>query len=460
MTRPDFQGGDSKLGFWNLYGRLLNELPYGLLELRLNVVPPRSGSDTPWTRVYARIEGGSVATMDSGGGSLDNFRISQLYAQAGNILLRDVTWQVGTLQTYFGDLGLYDFRPAELFFDTVGMSARYQNPVLDLVVGAGDAGFSLRGQQYSTILTAGATARITASPHLQIGGGFQGYMEPKVEGNRFAPHDTPDVDYEDFIRGEVVERFLEDNPGMEQFFPDPVATGATSFKVVGYLGFGDLGPLRWSALHANYQRRHPNNFVTEQADTEDFDIFVKSLTDERYQINVGNEMLLTIVPERLDAAWGLFYGKHWDKDNSIRPGDKDRTFYSTVLRLQAYLSRTFHVLGETSLAREVSTNGNTFRNYVDSVFESTDGISDPRGLEFGDADVRNTWQGKLGVVFNPLGYGIYTRPSLRILYGLQKSSQNNAFGNNFVDSLDEFNDFTAKEQHLHHVIALEAEAWF
>lgn len=247
---------------------------------------------------------------------------------------------------------------------------------------------------------------------------------------------------------------------MEQFFPDPEPTQSTSYKVVGYLGFGGFGPLKWSSVHANYLRRHPDNFVTETNGGMDFDIFVKSLTDERFQINVGNETLLSIVPDRLDAAWGLFYGRHWDRDNAIKPGDDDRTFYSTVVRLQGYLSRTFHLLGETSLAHEISTNGNQFRNFVDSVFESTDGISDPRGLEFGDADTRNTWQGKVGVVFNPLGYGIYTRPSLRVLYGVQRSSQNNAFGNNFVDSLDEFNDFTAKEQHWHHVIALEAEAWF
>jgi hypothetical protein len=43
---------------------------------------------------------------------------------------------------------------------------------------------------------------------------------------------------------------------------------------------------------------------------------------------------------------------------------------------------------------------------------------------------------------------------------VQYSTQNNAFGNNFIDSLDEFNDFMAKEQHWHHVLGLEAEAWF
>ena len=31
MARPDLQGGDSRLGFWNLYGRLLNEGPWAAL---------------------------------------------------------------------------------------------------------------------------------------------------------------------------------------------------------------------------------------------------------------------------------------------------------------------------------------------------------------------------------------------------------------------------------------------
>ena len=71
-----------------------------------------------------------------------------------------------------------------------------------------------------------------------------------------------------------------------------------------------------------------------------------------------------------------------------------------------------------------------------------------------------TWQGKAGFVLNPLGPGIYSRPSLRLLYGVQQSNQNNAFGNSFVESLDQYDDFDAVEQHTHQVVALEMEAWF
>jgi len=39
-ARPDFQGGIGQLGYWNLYGRLLNEGPYLALELKLNLLKP------------------------------------------------------------------------------------------------------------------------------------------------------------------------------------------------------------------------------------------------------------------------------------------------------------------------------------------------------------------------------------------------------------------------------------
>jgi len=100
MTRPDLQGGMSQLGFWNLYGRLLNEGPYAALELRLDLLEHDPVSNHPWTSLHARVEGGSVANADPGGGSLALFRLSQLYAQTGNVLFEHVTWQVGTLESY------------------------------------------------------------------------------------------------------------------------------------------------------------------------------------------------------------------------------------------------------------------------------------------------------------------------------------------------------------------------
>jgi hypothetical protein len=129
--------------------------------------------------------------------------------------------------------------------------------------------------------------------------------------------------------------------------------------------------------------------------------------------------------------------------------------------MQLYASETIHFLAESSLAHEQSLNGNLYREHADSVFQSTDGLSDPNGLQFGDTDVRNTWQGKAGIVFNPAGHGIYARPSLRLLYGLQYSNAQAAYGNTFSSSLSQDQQFPQPtERHWHSVVALEAEGWF
>ncbi len=460
MARPDLQGGDSRLGYWNLYGRLLNEGPWATLELRLSLLKEDPASKDVWTRVHAKIEGGSITTVDSGGGGLQNYRLAQLYVQAGNILLEDVTWQIGTLENYFGDLGLYDFRPTTLFNDTVGISARYRKGPLELLAGVGDAGFGIRGEEYSTILSGGGSARLRLGKHAEIGLGGQLYFEPKVEGNRFAPYDTPGVDYEDYVRGEVAQDFLEENPGMEDFFPRPQATSSTSYRGVGYLGFGNLGPLLWTNIFASLTLAHPENFTVEEYMGRSYTIYTKTLTDERLRFDLGAEMQFRLIPERLDLVVAAWWGRHIDGDNNLVANDNDRSFLSSVARLQLYLTETTHLLAETSIAQEKSTNGNLYRAHKDSVFGSTAGIADARGLEYGDLDTRKTWQGKFGWVLNPLGFGVYTRPSLRLLYGVQHSNQNNAFGNSFIDSLDDFNIFPNQEQHWHHLIALEAEAWF
>src|SRR5438552_1151584 len=76
MTRPDFQGGDSRLGYWNLYGRLLNEGPYAALELRLDILQQEPDSNHVWTSLHAKVEGGSVANADPNRGNLSGFRLS------------------------------------------------------------------------------------------------------------------------------------------------------------------------------------------------------------------------------------------------------------------------------------------------------------------------------------------------------------------------------------------------
>lgn len=461
MARPDFQGGFGKLGFWNLYGRLLNEGPWAGLEVRVRMLEAAPGTSDPWASVHLRVEGGAARGAEATNGSLAEFVLAQAFVQAGNLGIQDVTWTMGTLWTWLGDLGLYDFRPGTLFFNTLGVSARLNKGPLEVVLGVGDQGFMTRGADYAPILTGGGYARVTAGKHFQFALGGQGSYEPQVQGNRFAPHDTPDLDYEDWLRGEVFFRYEQENPGQMDRFPKPVSKDNASFAAIAHVGFGGFGPLMWNSAYARFEQVHPQNFTTETFEGEDHTLYVSSLTDQRYVLTVGNEAQFQVVPQYFDIVWGMLYGSHWDLDNELRaPSDHDRWYISTVLRMQGYVTRTFHILVETSVAQEVSRNGNTFRNHGDSIFASTDGASDSRGLEFGDSDERITWQGKAGIVLNPLGKGIYTRPSIRVMYGVQWSSMNQAWSNSFVQDLDQFNQFGAFEAHWHHVLALEAEAWF
>jgi hypothetical protein len=465
MARPDFEGGWSRLGFWNINGRLLNEGPYGMLELKLDVLQPTPGSNDVWASVHAKIEGGSIHGAEPNNGSLTQFRLSQLYVRAGNVLLDNVVWQLGTLHTYFGDLGLYDLRPTDLFYETVGLSALYRGKHVDFLVGFGDSGYWIRGAAYSPIVTAGASVRARLGRRFELGFGGEVFYEPEVRGDRFAPYATPlpsGIGFEDFWRKRIVQRYLEINPGQLDQFPMPQPTSALSYKLIGYIGFGNLGPLRWNNLYANFGLRHPDNSYTETApDGRAVTIYTKTLTDQRYQALVGDEALFTIIPGRLDLAIAALLGWRRDYDNTIAASEDNEIFYSVVARAQTYLTRTLHFLVETSLAREHSLQGNLWRAHYSSIFTSSHGLANTDGLEVGDLDTRDTWQLKGGFVINPNGIGIFTRPSLRLLYGLQWSNMHAAYGNGFVQTLDQFNVFAEKvDRRWHQVISIEAETWF
>jgi hypothetical protein len=221
-----------------------------------------------------------------------------------------------------------------------------------------------------------------------------------------------------------------------------------------------VGPVVWNNFYASFSKKHPDTFYRESFRGQEWMVPIADLTDERYEFFLGNEMHLWLVPGSLEALWGTAFGYQYNNDNTVQASEDNRTYYSTVLRLHYYFTDTFHLLGETSIAREESHNGNLFREHSDSVFASTGGMPDSRGLEFGDAAARNTWQGKLGLALTPKGKGMYSRPSLRLIYGLQYSNQQAAFGNSFVDKLDQYNVFTGPERHWHQVVSIEAEKWF
>ncbi len=461
-ARPDLQGGAGRLGYWNLYGRLMNEGSYGMLELQYKVLERQPGDTSPWSTVHARIEGGSISNADPQMGYLNAFRLSQMYVKSGNVLVDGVTWQVGTLESFMGDLGLYDMRPATVFFDTVGASARYESKHLELLLGAGDSGFKRYGTAYNALPTVGGTARVRPLPgHLELGAGGEVMVESAVGGNVNAPYHTDGIEYEDWVRGEVVERYVAElGPELLDYFPGPQARKSTGTKVIGYLGFGNVGPLVWNNFFGSYTHELPQKTTTEWYGGQEYTLYVHDFTDERHSLLLGNEMQVRLWPDHLDAVWSALYGNQTDGDNDILPSDYDRTYTSTVLRLQAYPTETLHLLAEGSLAREWSRNGNAFREHADSIFANTGGRPNTRGLEYGDTDTRNTIQMKVGPVLQPTGRGIFNRPSLRFLYGTQYSNQNNAFGNAFVETIDQYDDFQPVEQHWHHVLSAEAEVWF
>jgi len=465
MARPDFQGGDGRLGYGNLYGRLMNEGPYAALEMKLDLLQAPPGTTEIWASLHARIEGGTVFSADSSNGSLANFRVSQLYARAGNILAPNVVWQLGTQQYFFGDLGLYDIRPAQLFDDTIGLSARYLAEKFDLLLTIGDAGFAARGLQYVPLLTAGAAIRARFGGHFELGGGAQVSVEPFIDGNRNSSYVTPTVRYEEYVRREVLQRYLEDFPlGFNQFpLPRPSADTSASYRAVGYLGFGGFGPVRWDNFFIRYQRLHPQNFYTDTDANSgrSVQIYVADLTRDRYALLMGNELQLKLIPDRLDAVWSVLYSQNRDYANSIKASEDNRIAMSTVLRLQLYFTRSLHLLFETSIAQEQSLNGNLYRSNFDAIFSSSQGVADARGLEYGDMKTRNTVQLKTGLVLNPTGFGIYARPSIRLLYGFQHSTQHAAFGNAFVQQLDQFDAFRPRSTiSWHHLVSLESEGWF
>ncbi len=464
MARPDFQGGNGRLGYWNLNGRLMNEGPYAALEMKLDLLQAPPATTEIWASLHARLEGGSVATADMGNGSLVNFRLSQLYARAGNIIAPDVVWQLGTLQYYFGNLGLYDLRPGQILEDTVGLSARYNAGIVDALVAVGDSGFAHRGEQYVPLLTVGGALRLRLGNFVEVGGGGQLAVEPFIAGNRNSSYVTPNVQYEDFARKEVLRRFVEADPliGVEQFpRPVPASQMNVSWRAVGYLGFGKLGPLRWNNFFVRYQRLHPQNMYTDSWAGNSVPVYTADLTRDRYALQMGDEVELSLIPQRLDLVWSVLYGADRDFANTIVASEANRTYASTVMRLQLYFTRTVHWLLENALSQERSLNGNLFRSTFDSIFQSSQGIPDARGLEFGDAAVRRTWQLKTGIVLNPTGFGIYARPSIRLLYGFQLSSQHAAFGNAFVERLDQFDAFRPTGTlSWHHLVSLESEGWF
>ncbi|MHB8416920.1 MAG: hypothetical protein ACYDCL_02520 [Myxococcales bacterium] len=475
----DFQGGNGRLGVNQtgcgyggpcIYGRLLNEGPYAIVQSRLSLIGTDNNSSDPWAAVTMRIEGSSFLGTDAGKGSLSDYAITNFGVDAGNILLPNVTWRLGVLWYEPNDLDLYDMFIDDLFYGVAGVSAHYQIPWLDLLIGAGDAGWSLHPNAYDTVYTAGGWFRVHPSKHFEFGGGGQFGYEPASPGNQNGPYQTlaaqPNANYApmtylQYYRQDAAQSFFQNAAPGTQLLPNPSPRSSENWKAVGYLGFGKWGPFQWNSLYVHYLKNPPLTNYQESYGGQSYTIYVHDLTDQSYELMIGDEMLITLIPKRLDLALAGLYGSDRNYTDTMVAGYDNYDYVSGVARAELYLTQTVHLLFESSLAHEHSINGNLFRNHVDSLFQNDGtGVEDPLGLQYGDSPDRDTWQGKLGVVFSPKGLGIYTRPSLRLLYGIQYSTAQDAFQSGYVNNLNQYNEFVGPEQHWHSVFGADLEGWF
>ncbi|MFN7142480.1 MAG: hypothetical protein ACK4YP_01790 [Myxococcota bacterium] len=410
MARPDLVGGDGRLGTSPFYGRLLNEGPWGLLDVKQPLVG-EEGADAPWGDLRFRVEGGSVAGGDPTNGNLLGFRLSMLHLHAGNLGPAGVEWRIGTLETTFGDLWLYDARPSQMLVDVLGASAAWKVGKTEFLVGAGDAGYSLRGARYHTVLSGGGSVKHGLGEHVVVGLGGQAWYEPRDE-DPDALRDTPGVDvgawYGDraaWARGHADVALGEPVPGL-------------AWKVVAHVGVADVGVIKAARLQAIALRKLPEPPAVEDVDGKEVRVGAASRTDARHEYVLGSEVELELGP--VEVAWGAILDHRVDPDDPKGRGGGNRTGVSTVVRAQAPIVPVVSLLVETSLARERARN----------------------------ADVKDTWQGKGGVVIVPGGPGMGSRPALRLLYGAQWSSLPDAWPGSPTGS------------RWHHLVSAEAEAWF
>src|SRR5207247_1918387 len=101
-----------------------------------------------------------------------------------------------------------------------------------------------------------------------------------------------------------------------------------------------------------------------------YTLYVKEFTDERYETVVGDEVHLALWPDTLDAALAALYGRDENRDDHIAAGADNREYASLVARLQLSLTATAHLLIESSIARELSSNGKLWREHYNSLFQN------------------------------------------------------------------------------------------
>lgn len=469
-ARSDMGHGSKTLGWWPLYGRLMNETNWFTFGLGFNLMDQEKKSD-PGARLYMRVEGNSVRTGDEGAGSLGNFSFTQFYLETTNIPSKNFVVQAGTLWYNMGYIGIYDFYVAQSLWETVGVRLGMRHDNMEWFIGLGDSGYSaLKERQktypdagYNSIPTLAGIFKVKLGKNFWVGSSAMMRYEMSEEGNPNSPHKT-DVDYRDVLRGDVLKKYIDNNPTdpNADSFPGATSLSDLSWRLTFWMGFNakSLG-LQWNDLSISFEnspaelaRRFTYNGITK-------DVYVSGFSDERYDLTIADESQWVLVKDKLDLILAGAFGYAMDNDNKYLPDDRNRMILSLVMRPQYYITEHFHFLTELSMAVEKSLKGNRYREHYDSIQANTGGVPDPDGLEWGDTDTKYTFQFKTGLVFNPAGRGIYKRPAIRLLFGVQYSNVHAAFSNSYNESLNRQNTFNKREDiHWHYMISLEVEHWF
>jgi hypothetical protein len=410
MARPDLVGGDGRLGTSAFYGRLLNEGPWGLLDVHQSLGD--GGVDGASGSLSLRIEGGAVAGGDPSNGSLLGFRLSQLHLDATHVAGLD--WRVGTLECTFGDLWLYDTRPTQMLVDVLGVSTTWKRGGTTATFGLGDAGWTLHGARYHIVASAGGSMVHTAGP-FTVGLGGQAWYEP-ADGDPDALRSTEGLD---------VDAWYGDRDAWARLHPDNAVLPARpvsgrGWKLAAHAGVGKVGIVHDARVQVVWQHRLPDGPATVTVDDTPVSIGAADHTDGREELVVGAQVDLALVPDHLELAWGALLDVLHDADDPTNLTLGNRRGLSTVGRGQLALTRHVSLLAETSVAHEVA-----------------------RGRP-----ARRTWQGKGGLVLSPAGTGLDARPAIRLLGGVQRSSEPDAWPG------------TPTGSHWHALVSLEGEAWF
>lgn len=488
MARDDFGAGSTTLGYQPAQGRLMNETPWLMLGVNTTMIRNEKPNDIK-SDLFFRIEGGSFRNADTGFGSLANYRFTLLHLSVENAVVQHSLVQIGTIWYNMGYIGMYDAYVSQLFWETVGI--RFGQRIADKLeyfLAVGDSGYSLLQERlntntsfpttgYNSTPTFGGLVKYnwSTSPlkdffkwaeRFETGIGFQMMIERSTLGSPNAPYQTPGIPYEDVIRGEGLKNWLAKNPGLQDYFPTPSNRNSSFWKISFWNGFNiarKFGPvkLNWNDTSVSFARKRPDRYVEETHQGITKKIYVNDFTNKRHELIIADEMQWTLIKDRLDVNLGTIMIFSWDNDNTIKPSEANRNLYTFTVRPQFYFTSILHALLEVSYTTEVSTLGNLYREHFDSIESSTGGSPDNRGLEYGETNMRNTLQVKLGPVLNPNGRGIYNRPTIRLLFGVQLSNVHAAFPNNYVPALNSNNVFNyGKDVNEHYMVSLEVEHWW